>query len=157
PGSAYANVAAQLVAATLFARALHVERVPLRPRWSVMREQLTVGRDLVVRSLAFQACFLSAASVAARTSAEAAAAHQVVLQLWFFLALVLDSLAIAAQSLVGAALGSGSAPRARAVAAQVTRYGLYFGVLLAAVFAAAAPVLPHAFTTDPAVLAQIPY
>jgi putative MATE family efflux protein len=157
PGSAVANVIAQLVSATLFAWALLAERVPLQPRWSVMRRQLVFARDLVLRSLAFHLCFVLAASVAARTSAAAAAAHQVVLQLWFFLALVLDSLAIAAQSLVGAALGSGDAGRARAVAAQVTRYGLYLGIVLCLVFAVAEPVLPRVFTTDPGVLAQVPY
>ena len=152
-----ANVVAQVVSAALFARALLVERAPLRPRWPVMRQQLRLGKDLLLRSLAFQLCFVPAAAVAARTSAAAAAAHQVVLQLWFFLALVLDSLAIAAQSLVGAALGAGDARGARRVARQVTRYGLYFGIVLGAVFAVAQPVLPHAFTTDAAVLAQIPY
>ncbi|HET8642112.1 MAG TPA: MATE family efflux transporter [Pseudonocardiaceae bacterium] len=155
-GSAVANVAGQLLAAGLFWWALARERVPLRPRWEVVAGQLRLGRDLVLRGLAFQACFISAASVAARTSAEAAAAHQIVLQLWFFLALALDSLAIAAQSLVGAALGAADARRARAVAGQVTRYGLVAGAGLAVVFGAAAPLLPHAFTSDPAVLAQIP-
>jgi Na+-driven multidrug efflux pump len=38
----------------------------------------------------------------------------VVLQLWSFLALVLDSLAIAAQALVGAALGAGDVALATA-------------------------------------------
>ena len=83
------------------------ERVPLRLDSPVLRAQLVMGRDLVLRTLAFQACFVSAAAVAARFGAAALAAHQVVLQLWNFLALVLDSLAIAAQSLVGAALGAG--------------------------------------------------
>ena len=55
------------------------------------------------------------------------AAHQVVLQLWFFMALVLDAVAIAAQSLVGAALGGGDVPRARALARQVGGYGLVLG------------------------------
>ena len=41
----------------------------------------------------------------------AAAAHQIVLQLWTFQALVLDAVAIAAQSLVGAALGAPTAAR----------------------------------------------
>jgi Na+-driven multidrug efflux pump len=63
----------------------------------------------------------------------------------------------AAQSLVGAALGAGDAGRARALAARITRYGLIFGLALAALFTAAEPVLPRAFTSDPAVLAQIPY
>jgi putative MATE family efflux protein len=156
-GSAVANVCAQVVAAGLFLRALLVERVPLRPHPGVMGKQLGLGKDLILRSLAFQACFLSAASVAARTSAAAAAAHQIVLQLWFFLALVLDSLAIAAQSLVGAALGAGDAAQARAVAWRVTRYGLLLGIALGAVFVVAEPVLPHAFTSDPAVLHQVPY
>ena len=80
-----------------------------------------MGRDLLARSLAFQACFLSAAAVAARFGAATVAAHQVVLQLWFFMALVLDAVAIAAQSLVGAALGGGDVPRARALARQVAR------------------------------------
>ncbi len=79
---------------------------------TVLRAQLVMARDLMVRTLAFQVCFVSAAAVAARFGAAALAAHQVVLQLWNFLALVLDSLAIAAQSLVGAALGAGDvAPR----------------------------------------------
>ena len=38
-------------------------------------------------------------------------AHQIALQLWFFSALVLDAVAIAAQSLVGAALGAGDGAR----------------------------------------------
>jgi putative MATE family efflux protein len=156
-GSAIANVAAQLIAACLFFRALLVEGAPLRPVPALMRAQLQVGRDLVLRSVAFQACFISAASVAARTSVAAVGAHQVVLQLWTFLALVLDSLAIAAQSLVGAALGATQQEKARRLARQITGYGLWFGVVLGLLFAALAVVLPQAFTTDPDVLAEIPH
>ncbi|WHT17919.1 MATE family efflux transporter [Crossiella sp. CA-258035] len=156
-GSAMANVLAQAVSAVLFLRALAVERVPLRPHWRSMAAQLGLGRDLVLRSLAFQACFVSAAAVAARTSAATAGAHQVVLQLWTFLALVLDSLAIAAQSLVGAELGAGRAGRARALAGQMTRYGLVFGIALGVLFAALSGVLPQVFTPDAGVLAEVPH
>jgi putative MATE family efflux protein len=156
-GSGVANVVAQAVAAGLFLWALRRERVPLRPIPARMRAQLGLSRDLVLRSLGFQLCFISAASVAARTSTEAVGAHQVVLQLWSFLSLVLDSLAIAAQSLVGAALGGGDERRARALARQVTGYGLALGVALGVLFAALAGVLPRAFTTDPGVLAEIPH
>jgi putative MATE family efflux protein len=141
----------------LFLRALWDEKVPLRPRPAVMRAQLALGRDLVVRSLAFQACFVSATTVAAHHSTAAVGAHQIVLQLWTFLALVLDSLAIAAQSLVGAALGADDAPRARGLAWQVTRYGLIFGVGLGAVFALLSGVLPRVFTSDASVLGEIPH
>lgn len=155
-GSAVANVVAQVIVSGLFLRALATEHAALRPRPSVMRAQLGLGRDLVLRSLAFQACFVSAAAVAARTSPEAVGAHQIVLQLWVFLSLVLDSVAIAAQAIVGAALGAGSRRQATGVAAQITRYGLYLGSVLCVLFAAVSQVLPRAFTADAGVLAEIP-
>jgi putative MATE family efflux protein len=163
-GSAVANLVGQTVGAGLFLLALHRERavapagepVSLRPVPALLRAQLSMGRDLLVRSLAFQACFLSAAAVAARFGAATVAAHQVVLQLWFFMALVLDAVAIAAQSLVGAALGGGDVPRARALARQVGGYGLVLGTAFGVLFAALAGVLPRVFTQDPAVLAAVP-
>lgn len=155
PGSALANLIGQWLAAGLFGAALAAERAPLRPRPDVLRAQLVFGRDLVVRSLAFQVCFLSAGAVAARFGAAAVAAHQVVLQLWSFLALVLDSLAIAAQQLVGAALGAGAPAQARAVALRVTAFSAVAAAGLAVLFAVGAPVLPALFTTDPAVRAAI--
>ena len=154
-GSAVANLVGQWLAALLFGRALLAERVPLRPNRAVLRAQVVMGRDLVVRTLAFQACFVSAAAVAARFGAAAVAAHQVVLQLWSFLALVLDSLAIAAQALVGAALGAGDAPRARAVARRVTAWSALAAGALSALFAAGSSVLPELFTDDSSVLAAI--
>ncbi|MGD9991134.1 MATE family efflux transporter, partial [Pseudonocardia sp.] len=91
-GSAVANVGAQVVVAGLFLVALLRERaaapaddpVSLRPHWSLIRAQLGLGRDLVLRSLAFQACFLSATAVAARFGAPSVAAHPIVLQLGVF-------------------------------------------------------------------------
>ena len=156
-GSAWANVLGQCIGAALFLGALVREsRGSWRPRPAALRAQLTMGRDLVARSLAFQACFLSAAAVATRFGAPVAAAHQIVLQLWSFMALVLDAIAIAAQSLVGAALGAGDAGRARALAARVTRYGLVLGVGFGVLFAALSGVLPPVFTPDAAVLAAVP-
>jgi putative MATE family efflux protein len=161
-GSAIANVAGQTVGATLFlvalVRAARAGGVSMRPAPAVLRAQLALARDLLARSLAFQACFLSAAAVATRFGAATVAAHQIVLQLWFFQALVLDAVAIAAQSLVGAALGSPDrgAERARALAGQVTRYGIVLGIGFGVLFAALAGVLPPLFTPDPEVLAAVP-
>ena len=163
-GSAVANVAGQAVGAGLFLSALRRERVAapagepvvLRPVPAVLRAQLATGRDLLARSLAFQACFLSAAAVAARFGPATLAAHQIVLQLWSFMALVLDAVAVAAQSLVGAALGGGAVRRARALAHQVGGYGLVLGTVFGLVFVALAGVLPQVFTTDVAVLAAVP-
>ncbi|MGH3664458.1 MAG: MATE family efflux transporter [Micromonosporaceae bacterium] len=153
-GSAIANVSAQLVLAVLFLRALRAERVPLRPAPAILLAQLGMGRDLVIRTVAFQACFLSAAAVAARFGAAALGAHHIALQLWFFCALLLDSVAIAAQSLVGADLGAGRVRSAKGAAARVTWIGVGCGVLLGVVIGVGAGLLPRIFTADAAVLRQ---
>ncbi|WP_405143203.1 MATE family efflux transporter [Sphaerisporangium sp. NBC_01403] len=155
-GSAVANVVAQLISASLFVRALLAEGVPLAPVPAAMRAQLGLARDLVLLGLVFQACWVSATAVAAHTSTAAVGAHQVVFQLWMFLAFVLDALAIAAQALVGASLGAHDGELARRLAWQVAGCGLVFGASLGVVFAALAGTLPHAFTTDAAVLAEMP-
>jgi putative MATE family efflux protein len=153
-GSAWANLGAQVVAATLFVRALRREAFSARPDQAVMRAQLVVGRDLIVRAAAFQAAFMVAAGVAARMGAAQIAAHQIGLQLWLFTALLLDSFAIAAQSLVGAALGASDAPTARRLAVQVGRWGLAAGTVFAVLYATGWWVLPRLFSSSPAVWHQ---
>ncbi|WPF65290.1 MULTISPECIES: MATE family efflux transporter [unclassified Corynebacterium] len=155
-GSAVANLVGVSIAALLFLGALIREhRGPWRPQWSVIRKQLVLGRDLIVRSASFQVAFLSAAGVAGRFGVAALAAHQIMLQLWNFLALVLDSLAIAAQTLTGAALGKGTVRQARAVGVAITRYSVIFSCALAACFAAGAGVIPRLFSSDEAVLREV--
>lgn len=153
-GSAIANVGAQLIAGVLFLRALHRAASRLRPQWRVMCGQLRVGRDLMVRELGFQVAFLSAAGVASRMGAAQIAAHQIGLQLWEFTALLLDSFAIAAQSLVGAALGGSDAAVAHRMAWQVARYGLWAGIAFAAAYGAGYTFLPETFTSATAVVTQ---
>ncbi|WCN82872.1 MATE family efflux transporter [Micromonospora sp. LH3U1] len=153
-GSAVANVVAQTLCGVLFAAALVGERVSLRPRPRVIRQQLVLSRDLLIRGLAFQASFLSATAVAARFGAAAVGAHQIALQLWFFTALVLDALAIAAQSLVGAALGAGDDAGARALARRIGLLGGVCGVGFALLIAAGAGVVPSWFSSDPEVREQ---
>ena len=154
-GSAYANVGAQAIGAALFVRALGRATTARGPRPAVMRAQLVVGRDLIVRSAAFQVAFLSAAAVAARIGTAQIAAHQIGLQLWEFTALLLDSFAIAAQSLVGAALGASAAATARTLAWQVARWGLWAGCAFAAVYAAGWVIIPQAFTSSGDVIDQV--
>ncbi|TDB71932.1 MATE family efflux transporter [Micromonospora sp. KC723] len=153
-GSAVANAVAQTVSGALFAAALVRERVPLRPRPHLIRQQLVLSRDLLVRGLAFQASFLSATAVAARFGAAAVGAHQIALQLWFFTALVLDALAIAAQALVGAALGAGDGAGARALARRFALLGGACGIGFAVLIAAGSGVLPSWFSSDQQVREQ---
>lgn len=67
-GSAVANLVGQWLAALLFAGALLAERVSLRPDRAVLGAQLMMARDLIVRTLAFQVCYVSAAAVAASSA-----------------------------------------------------------------------------------------
>jgi MATE family, multidrug efflux pump len=153
-GSAVANVTGQAVTAMLFLRALAREGVAWRLRPAAVRAQLVIGRDLLLRAAVLQISFLVAAGVAARTGTAALGAHQIALQLFFFLALVLDAYAIAAQTLVGHALGAGRPQDARATARRVAAWGLGTGCAVAVLLLALRDVVPSLFTDDPAVLAQ---
>lgn len=151
-GSAMANLLGMGITAALFLTMLLREHAgSWGPRWHVMREQLVLGRDLILRSLSFQISFLAAAAVAGRFGVATLAAHQILLQLWNFLTLVLDSMAIAAQTLTGASLGKGRVAEARSVGAQATRFSVGFGVVLALVFTLFDAPLQSIFTQDPAV------
>ncbi|MHB8294153.1 MAG: MATE family efflux transporter [Acidimicrobiales bacterium] len=154
-GSAIANAAAQVIAGMLFLRAIRAERRPWRPRRAVMVGQLVAGRDLLARQAGFQAALLTAAAVAARMGTAQLAAHQVGLECWELTALLLDSFAIAAQSLVGAALGGGDARQARGVAWQVARYGAAAGALFMLLLGAGWWLVPAAFTSSAAVRHQV--
>nr|WP_245531605.1 MATE family efflux transporter [Corynebacterium capitovis] len=158
-GSAYANLLGMGLAAVPFVAVLIREHGrgggSWAPRWSVIRSQLLLGRDLVLRSLSFQVSFLAAAAVAGRAGVAVLAAHQVLLQIWNFLTLVLDSLAIAAQTLTGAALGAGRVGQAREFGAYATRLCTVLAVVLALIFAVLAGPIQKIFTRDSAVLAEL--
>jgi putative MATE family efflux protein len=153
-GSAIANVAGQAVSAALFVAALVRERVAWRPRAAALRSQLVIGRDLLLRAVVLQVSFLVATGVVARAGTASLGAHQIAVQLFFFLALVLDAYAIAAQTLVGQALGGGRPDDARATARRVTWWGLGTGLAVAAVLLAVRPVVLPLFTDDASVVAQ---
>ena len=155
-GSAVSNVIGMGITAALFVVVLVRENAKYggswAPRWSVIKRQLVLGRDLILRSLSFQVSLLAAAAIAGRIGVVALAAHQLMLQLWNFLTLVLDSLAIAAQTLTGSALGRGGAQQARAVGLKVLKYSMVFAVALSAVFAVFAVPIQTLFTSDPDVV-----
>src|SRR4029077_16822510 len=72
-----------------------------RPSLREMRPMLRVGRQIFVRTAALYTSFLVAASVCARMGDAQLGAHQIASELFFFLALILDSVAIAGQVIVG--------------------------------------------------------
>ena len=104
-GSAWSTVFVQACAAMMFLRVLRPHRGGDRPTAERMRKLLRSGVHFAVRSIAMFAVWNIATAVAARVDTPTLAAHQVLIQLFTFLALMLDALAIPAQSLVAGALG----------------------------------------------------
>ena len=122
------------------------------PSLQAMRPMLRVGRQIFVRTAALYASFLVAASVCARMGDPQLAAHQIAAQLFFFLALILDSVAIAGQVIVGRMLGGGDPESAYASAVRMIGWSVVVGVAFAIVLLPLAHVVPRAFSNDPAVL-----
>ena len=98
------------------------------------------------------ASFVLAGAVATRFGDASIAAHQVAFQLWIFLALVLDSVAIAGQIIVGRELGAGRREDAYGASERMIWLSVALGGVFAALMLVLAGVLPRAFTGDASVL-----
>jgi putative MATE family efflux protein len=157
PGSAWGTVIAQAAMGAAFAAALWRAAGPgaeRRPHWARMRPLLQMGGALVLRTASLYGAFIVASAVVARVGAASLGAHQIGMQLFGFLALLLDAIAIAGQVIVGRRLGAGDGPGARAVARRMIELSLLGGIVLGAILYALRDVLPRAFTDDPRVLAR---
>ena len=154
-GSAAGTAIAQAGMGIAFARELlHPRAASRRPSLDEMRPMMRVGRQIFVRTAALMASFLAAASVCARMGDPQIGAHQIAYQLFIFLALVLDAVAIAGQVIVGRMLGAGDADGAHAAAVRMIGWSVVVGALFAVVLLPLSHVVPRAFTGDPSVLAQ---
>jgi MATE family multidrug resistance protein len=157
-GAALATLIAQWVGALWFVDLLLRRRsveLGIEARLPAMRELapfLRVGGELVIRTFALIGTLTLATAVATRVGTVAVAAHQVGSQLWLLLALVVDSLAVAAQAMVARYRGTGASATTRAASDRLLMWGLGTGVGLALLFQLLAPVLPRLFTNEPRVL-----
>jgi putative MATE family efflux protein len=154
-GSAWSTVLVQIFAALTFIRVLRPHRGSERPTRQLMQKLLRSGVHFAVRSIAMFAVWNTATAVAARVDTPTLAAHQVLTQLFMFLALMLDALAIPAQSLVAGALGAEDTEQALFVGRSSNRLSLWCAAGLAALLAGLSPVLPHVFSADPAVHSRL--
>ena len=116
-----------------------------------------VGRTglLALRSMGVVGVFTLATSLATRSGATYAAAHQVAVQLWLSTSLLADALAVAAQSLLGQKLAAGERRGAKALLGRVAVYATGMGALLALGLGGGRSFLPGLFTEDPEVLGVI--
>jgi putative MATE family efflux protein len=152
-GSAWGTVLAQAGMGTAFVvLLLRAPAESRRPDWARIRSLVSIGAQLLVRTAALLGCFVFATSICARIGRSSLGAHQIAYQLFGFLALVLDAIAIAGQVIVGRALGAGDADGAYAAARRMLEWSLGAGVLIGGVLLALTDVLPRAFTSDAAVI-----
>jgi len=152
-GSAWGTVIAQAIAATWLAvgvsrdagrRAPLVGPVHREEMWSL----LTEGWRITVRTLAHVSVFVLASATAARLGDDSLGAHQIGMQLFTFLALSLDAIAVPAQVFTGQAIGAGRPGDAHAAVRRCLVLGLYAGTAVGVIVAATSGVLAHVFTDD---------
>ena len=163
-GSAVANVVGQAVGAVRCSSGAARERPRRRRRagaaapgaGAAARPARAWAATCSLRSLAFQACFLSAAAVAARFGAAAVAAHQIVLQLWFFMALVLDARGDRGPVARRGRARAAARARARARGPAGARYGLVLGVRVRRAVRRAGRGAAAVFTPTPRCSRQVP-
>ncbi len=157
-GSALGTVVAQLGMGAAFVvlllRASSAAQASRRPQPAILRRLARMGGHILVRTGSLLLAFLVAGAVLARVGAASLGAHQVAFQLFIFLALVLDAIAIAGQVLVGRMLGAGRSDEAWAAARRMCWWSVLVGLVMAGGLLALEDLLPRAFTSDPAVLAR---
>ncbi len=153
-GAAWATVVAQWFGAAWFLLLFfRVRKEELgiefgRPHRRTVGSLFGAGKSMVLRNASLLAALTAATMVAARVGTVSVAAHQIAIQLWIFLALVIDALAIAGQAIVGKELGANSRDVARVVSNRLLALGVLFGVALALALVAVSPWLASWFTPD---------
>ncbi len=158
-GSAWGTVIAQVTAAVAYlvvvSRSVRRTHASAWPRRDYVRDAAVVGSHLTVRTASLLVAFLLTTAIAARLGDVEVAAHQIAWQLWYFLALALDAIAIAAQAIVGRSLGAGDSEGARASSHRMLEWGVITGILAAVGVLVLQPVLATIFTNDQAVQDQL--
>lgn len=161
-GAATATTVAQWAGALLFLGMIfgpgRRAAMGVEPRWPSLKALmpfLATGARLLIRTGTLVGTMTLATAVAARMGVVEVAAHQVANQLWMFMALAIDALAVAGQSLVSASVGAGQPGKARAIANRLLLLGLTMGFALALLFLLARPLLPSLFSDDPATLKAV--
>ncbi|WP_436790685.1 MATE family efflux transporter [Yinghuangia sp. YIM S10712] len=154
-GSAWGTVIAQWSMAAAYlvvvVRGARANDARLTPDLAGLRASAAAGAPLFVRTVSLRAILLIGAVAATRMGDTEIATHQVAWQLWTFLAFALDALAIAAQAIVGRALGAGDVAGARWATRRMLAWSVWTGLAFGAVVLAARPLYIPWFTGDPEV------
>ncbi len=147
-GSAWGTFIAQLITASIFITMRVRRRVRGRANLARMRTVVHDGMRLAMRTLGIAGAFACATAAATRMGDVEAAAHQITYQLFIFLALALDALALAGQVLVAESLGANDSVDATRTIERLLRIAVFFGSIVGVVVLTAAAWLPRLFSPD---------
>ena len=151
-GSALGTVLAQTGMAAVFVRVVvrgaRREGVAIRPDGRGVAQAFGAGVPLIVRTVAMRVALIVITVVAAGLGTAELAAHQVAFTTWVLLALILDAVAIAAQALVGRALGAGDVAEAREITRRMVQWGVLSGIALAVLLLVIGNGYARLFTPD---------
>jgi len=115
-----------------------------------------LGGWLFIRTISLRVAFVGATVVATQLGTTELATWHVAFTVFTLGALALDSLEIAAQTLVGHRLGAKDSAGTRHVVRRVTRWGIVAGVAIGLALAALTPLLNVVVTSDPDVRGLLP-
>lgn len=167
-GAAIATLVSQIVVAGWFLVLLRprLAAAPWRINKTAALSLLTVGIELIIRTGSILAATTFATALAARMSPVALGAWQITFQIFLLLSLMLDSVAIAAQALVAAALGRtadglersdepfGPVSGPRRISNRLLEWGIAGGLVLGLTLFLLRGVIAGAFSDDPAVVRE---
>lgn len=158
-GSAAGTVVAQwamVIAYILIVGALaRRHSASVLPQAEGVRGSARSGGWLFLRTLSLRIALLSTVAVATGLGTQELAGWQIVFTIFSTAAFALDALAIAAQALIGKALGAGDVHEVRHVLGRTVAWGVWFGVAVGAVVGGLSGVIGILFTGDAATAALI--
>ncbi|MGY4644359.1 MATE family efflux transporter [Cellulomonas sp. URHB0016] len=147
-GTAITQLAMGAVLAAVVVRGARAAGARISPHAAGLWANARAGAPLFVRTLSLRAAILLTVWVATGLGAVVLAGHQVVNAVWGLAAFALDALAIAAQALVGHALGAADVARTRAVLRRTLQWGVGAGATLGLVVGGASWGYVRLFTAD---------
>ncbi|PTT22248.1 MATE family efflux transporter [Microbacterium sp. HMWF026] len=158
-GSAIGTVAAQwgmVGAYVLVARRLaRRHSASLRPQREGLSGTARSGGWMFLRTVSLRVALLATVAVATGLGSAELAGWQIAFTIFSTAAFALDALAIAAQALVGRALGAEQNDTVDRVLRRTSAWGVWFGVIVGAVIAAASGIIGLVFTGDAEIAALI--
>ena len=155
-GAALGSVAAQYIGAALFV--VYLKRRLGLLTWNgfaSLHNLLRPGALITARTLFLVSTLSISTAAVARIGVDALAAHQIVRETWFLSAMLVDGLAISAQTLVAEATGRGDLEGEIDVIRRLLRWGSLMGVVLAGLWLVSGPPLAAIFAPTAAVASEL--